>query len=61
MFCSIALIRRITTTITGRNVLTFITGEMLASNCSSSKSMFKSIPKEVAAEICVTVHQRSDR
>ena len=36
-FCSILMILRITTAITGRNVLKFTTGEMLASNCFSRK------------------------
>ena len=35
LFCSIVLIRRITTTMTGRNGLTCITGEMLASRIVS--------------------------
>ena len=37
MFCFIVLNIRITTTITGRNFLTFITGEMLALNSFSRK------------------------
>ena len=37
MFCPIVLIRRITTTIIGRNCLTFITEEMHASSCLSRK------------------------
>ena len=37
MFYSIVSIWRITTTITGINALTFITGEMLATSCFSMK------------------------
>ena len=37
MFYSIVSIWRITTTITGINALTFITGEMLATSCFSRK------------------------
>ena len=37
MFYSIVSIWRIITTITGRNALTFITGEMLATRCNSRK------------------------
>ena len=37
MLCSSVLIRRKTTTLTGRNVLTLITGEILASNCFTRK------------------------
>ena len=35
MFYSIVSIWRVTTTITGRNALTFITGEMLTTSCFS--------------------------
>ena len=37
MFYSVVSIWRITTTITGINALTFITGEMLATSCFSRK------------------------
>ena len=37
MFYSIVSIWRITTIITGKNALTFITGEMLATSCFSMK------------------------
>ena len=37
MFYSIVSIWRMTTTITGRTALTFITGEMLATSCFSRK------------------------
>ena len=37
MFYSIVSIWRITTTITGINALSFITGEMLATSCFSMK------------------------
>ena len=37
VLCDCILICRITTTITGRNVLPIITGEMLASSCFSRK------------------------
>ena len=37
MFYSIVSIWRITTTITDRNALAFITGEMLATSCFSGK------------------------
>ena len=39
MFYSIDSIWRMTTTITGRNALTFITGEMLATSCISRKEV----------------------
>ena len=38
MFCSIVLIGGITASITGRNVLTFITGGLLPSSCLSRKA-----------------------
>ena len=46
VFQSIALIWSTTTTARGRNVLTFITREMLASNCFSGKESVNLHQKE---------------
>ena len=51
VFCLIVPIRKIATAITGRNFLTFITREMLASSCFSRKANCKCTPKGVAAQL----------
>ena len=42
MLCSIALTRRLTATIAGRNVLTFITGNILTH--TSNAKCFRNVP-----------------
>ena len=47
LFFSIVLICKITTSKTGRNIVTFISREILASICLSSQCMCKFTPKRV--------------
>ena len=51
MFCLIVLIGGITASITGRNVLTFITGAFLPSSCYKLKSKCKFTLKGVVAQL----------
>ena len=49
-YCSIVLIRRNATTVTGTHVLRFITEEIFTSSCFSDESKCEFTPKGMTAE-----------